>query len=433
MARRKLQIKPVVDSNHTLYDVLECSTDGASKVLWHAARVRCSRPGELLNLVIVDGTLSVAERAAVEQALNRRPLEARHRSGPVSGGSSSRRPVKFLPIAITVLAFSSIAFVVKEGLRSIDTSHQEPVRVPPTNTPEQPSTQNEAPPTKNATSIPRSSDTGEVVSGDSSDWRRRKHDIVEAAATKSEDPELSQEYRQINEQYFQNELPVIPVIWEPRLAEVGPLIANDMTLRGVTNGRLILLNDTIRGKRDETTATLCHEMVHVYFAVLGQKDEKHGPAFQGVLRRLSEQGAFKAVWASDAEKKALRSWIAHESDRLDAEFSVLDDLSKDIDRQQDRHDMEVTDLNDRIDDANQKGHGWPTGDEIDTVKAEGSLLSQYVADFNDRVDRVNADVRQFNLEARRYNLMMAYPDGLDEESVVRRKQVLPSVSSNKNL
>ncbi len=326
--------------------------------------------------------------------------------------SNSLKPSQ--AIALAAIAFASVAFV---AMRTTKTPGSRPAHIEVTST-------------AYVTSISSVSSTNTVPSADSSSHRRREHEIIEGAATKSGDPQLAREYNQINERYFRNELPSIPVIWESRLAEVGPLIANEVTLQGLTDGRLILLNSTIRGNHDETTATLCHEMVHVYLAAIGQRDAKHGPAFQTVLRRLSEQGAFQALWASDAEKRALRSWVDGESVRLDAEFSELAGLRKDLDRRQSLHGVETTDLNARIIVANQIGHGWPSEDEIASVKAERSLISQLLADFNDRVDRVNADSRHFNAEARRYDLMMAYPDGLDEESVVPRKRVLPTTSAS---
>jgi len=44
-----------------------------------------------------------------------------------------------------------------------------------------------------------------------------------------------------------------------------------------------------------------------------------------------------------------------------------------------------------------------------------------LADFNTRVDDYNAAVLQFNRTVNRYNLMMAYPDGLNEESTIYAK------------
>ena len=40
------------------------------------------------------------------------------------------------------------------------------------------------------------------------------------------DPELASEYQAINTDYFQGRLPAIGVRWEPRLAEIGPLISS---------------------------------------------------------------------------------------------------------------------------------------------------------------------------------------------------------------
>jgi hypothetical protein len=47
-----------------------------------------------------------------------------------------------------------------------------------------------------------------------------------------------------------------------------------------------------------------------------------------------------------------------------------------------------------------------------------------VVDFKARVARYNGDVTRFNLYVNRYNLMMAYPDGLDEESEIQPKSAV---------
>ena len=294
-------------------------------------------------------------------------------------------------VAIAVIALSSLAFVVVK--EAIDKSHPRRVDLPTTHTPGPRPTRDRATRTPKVTSIP-SPGTRSVPPAGFSNSRRLEEEIFESAASKSADPELGREYRQINERYFGNALPTIRVIWEPRLAEVGRMIGNNGTLNGITDGRLILLNSTIRRKRDKTTATLCHEMVHVYLITAGQKDEEHGAVFQHELLRLSEQGAFKGLWAPPAERRALGSWLDGEAVRLKEEASVLADLRKDLEPQQSLDDM--TDLSGRI------------------------------ADFNERVDRKNADARRFSIERGRYELMLAYPLGLDEESVVPRRQVLSS-------
>ena len=239
------------------------------------------------------------------------------------------------------------------------------------------------------------------------------------------DPELGREYRTVNERYFAGALPNIPVAWEPALEDVGPLIAEGFTLEGmwgfVGDRRFILLNPALSADRRRFERTLCHEMVHEYLFTVGDTASGHGPAFQQQLRRLSEEGAFEGIPASDAERASLRDWLGAESARLDSVGAELEETRGDLDRDSETLRRELDDLNARTASANGRGSGWPSDDEIKSFKSRQDLLRQRVADFNFAVERRNADRVHFNLEANRFNLMMSYPDGLDEESVVRPK------------
>jgi hypothetical protein len=91
--------------------------------------------------------------------------------------------------------------------------------------------------------------------------------------------------------------------------------------------------------------------------------------------------------------------------------------------------LENHELNQRIASANEQGYGWPADDEIEAFKTRSRTLDQRIADFNASVAAFNAsaerhssDVKRFNHEVGRYNLMMAYPDGLDEDSVIQAKR-----------
>lgn len=267
------------------------------------------------------------------------------------------------------------------------------------------------------------------------EWR-----IIEQDAGKSGDPELTKDYQQVNEGYFDGRLPGIPVLWEPQLKEVGPLIAADFTLQGLTEDHqgkiLILLNPAVGRDQAELRRVLCHEMVHVYLFTTGDTKTNHGPAFQTVLHRLLVAGAFQAISASEDEKLSLRSWLKSEASKLDAESnaierenSELDRVGGELDRQKRVIEVENHELNQRISRANEQGDGWPADDEIEAFKARSQTLDQRVADFNAYVATFNAsaerhsiDVKRFNHEVGRYNLTMAYPDGLYKDSVIQAKQ-----------
>jgi hypothetical protein len=263
--------------------------------------------------------------------------------------------------------------------------------------------------------------------------------ITEQDAGKLGDADLSAEYKEVSEKYFDNRLPVIPVLWEPRLGEIGPLKAEGFTEKGLWTTRgdkaFILLNPQFRKDETETRRVLCHEIVHEYLYSIGDKETNHGPKFQAVLRRLADAGAFIGIPASEEERSSLKSLIGAESVRLEEESArikrekyELDQTQAEIDRDGAILNQEVQELNDRISSANEQGYGWPSDDEIESSKAKARFHNQRVVDlqgqmvdFNTRVDSYNAAVGQFNRSVNRYNLMMAYPDGLDEETAMHAK------------
>jgi hypothetical protein len=210
------------------------------------------------------------------------------------------------------------------------------------------------------------------------------------------DPELASEYQSINLQYFEGRLPSIVIRWEPRLAEIGPLIAEDFRLEGITNGRVILLNPAIEDNDELFRRTLVHEIVHV---ATHEQDKGHGPVFQSRLRRLSEQGAFVGKVATEEEKQELHRAIeTGQSDLHKAEAAL---------RQ--------------------------TREQLDADTARVQALpddparNAAVADLQSRIDFYNADTQRFNADVARlnrmvedYNLMIAYPDGLDRERMAQR-------------
>ncbi len=96
-------------------------------------------------------------------------------------------------------------------------------------------------------------------------------------------------------------------------------------------------------------------------------------------------------------------------------------MRNDLDREQDDLNRQVDELNDRISTANAQGYGWPSNGEVGFLKAGRERFDRGVFEFNERVERYTADQTQFNRHVHRYNLMIAYPDGLDEESAIRAR------------
>ena len=205
--------------------------------------------------------------------------------------------------------------------------------------------------------------------------------LLRANASLEPDPDLVARYRDIDARYFGRALPAASLRWEPRLAEVGPTIAENFRLEGATDGHLIILNPDIRANPQELQRALCHEMVHV---AVWTQDRGHGPVFQRFLRDLADQGAFEGVVASDEEKLAVRSTLDARAAALRSEAETLRTARGEVDA------------------------------------APGSLRTDRTVAYNRRVEEYNASVAAFNQLAARYNLMIVYPDGLDRERVDRR-------------
>jgi len=209
----------------------------------------------------------------------------------------------------------------------------------------------------------------------------RTEELLRANASLEPDPDLLARYRDIDARYFGRALPAASLRWEPRLAEVGPTIAENFRLEGATDGHLIILNPDIRANPQELQRALCHEMVHV---AVWTQDRGHGPVFQRFLRDLADQGAFEGVVASDEEKLAVRSTLDARAAALRSEAETLRTARGEVDA------------------------------------APGSLRTDRAVAYNRRVEEYNASVADFNQLAARYNLMIVYPDGLDRERVDRR-------------
>ncbi len=242
---------------------------------------------------------------------------------------------------------------------------------------------------------------------------------------KPADPLLAAAFQDINLRHFDGALPDTPVLWEPRLSQVGAAAAGGFTLEGMfgeTGGRTaILLNPDLQADKDAMTRALCHEMVHAYLHAIGDASTEHGPAFQIVLQRLSNEGAFKGLAATGADREQLRAWLDAESARLDAEWDALARLGEALNRDRAEAESAMAGLSARINDANARASSWPSEKEIADVTARRDAYNANAAAANDRAARDRADLEHFNVEVARFNLMLVYPDGVDDRGFVPQK------------
>jgi len=234
----------------------------------------------------------------------------------------------------------------------------------------------------------------------------------------SADPGLANRFAEINKKHFFNALPAIPVVWEPRLADVGTLAGRTFTLLGMF-GRsgdrsIILLHPDLKNDAAGLDRALCHEMIHAYLFSVGDTSTDHGPAFRKVLHRLLNEGAFVSIEASPEERAALRAWLEAESVRLSAERTALEALATEIGEERAALDRAFESLNARGSAAKPAGSGGPSPEEVATLKAQRDRYIERVASMNRRAVDFRTAQDEYNAQAARYNLMATYPDGLDE-------------------
>jgi hypothetical protein len=252
-----------------------------------------------------------------------------------------------------------------------------------------------------------------------------QRDIVKKNLDAPGDAALNALYLDISTRHFGGALPRIQVIWEARLADVGALSDRKIVLEGlfgnIGSRAVILLNPALQNDRPATRRVLSHEIVHAYLFSTGSASTDHGPEFQSVLHRLSEEGAFEGIQAGEEERTALRAWLDEESARLDGERVEMERVAVEIERERVQVERALEDLNARVTAANAQNGGWPTARERNVVAAMRDAYNARAVAANERAARNREALEQFNAEVARYNLMLVYPDGLAEADLVKPK------------
>jgi hypothetical protein len=237
-----------------------------------------------------------------------------------------------------------------------------------------------------------------------------QQELLDQNLDKPGDPELDAIYQQIAAKHFSGALPAIPVLWEPRLAQVGLLASQAFTLEGMFghagSRSVILLNPDLQGDAQALARALCHEMVHAYLYTTGDTGTEHGPAFQIVLQRLSAEQAFEGIMATDAERAALRTWIDGEAARIEATRQALEALGATVEAERAALERAIADASAR---------GALPADEAAALDARRQAYNRMAVDANTRSVTAAAERDHFNREVQRYKLMLVYPDGIDQK------------------
>jgi hypothetical protein len=245
----------------------------------------------------------------------------------------------------------------------------------------------------------------------------RQREILKDNLDRPGDPDLVRRYQTLNTTHFAGRLPNIPVLWEPRLAEVGQMAARAFTLEGmfghIGDKSAILLHPNLALDHAALMRALSHEMVHAYLYSIGDPSTSHGPAFRTELQRLASEGAFTGIVADDAVRTSLRAWLDEEASRLDADANEVRREGEEIERERAELERAFAEIN-----ARSSG-GPPTREEVDRLNARRDAYNRRVEDANLRTERGRAALAEFNKQVERYNLMLVYPDGIDEEDLVK--------------
>lgn len=242
---------------------------------------------------------------------------------------------------------------------------------------------------------------------------QRQAEILAVAVDHAPDPALVRVYDEINTRHFNRVLPAIPVVWEPRLAEVGPLAAKTFTLEGmfghIGDKAVILLNPSLARDADALRRALSHEMVHAFLHTIGDPSSDHGPAFQATLKRLADEGAFPGIVASAAERESLRGWLATESARLDHERDVARRDGEVLAHEAQEIEQALAELN-----ARTRASAVADDPAVADWTRRRDAYNHRVEEYRARAERHASHLAAFNGQVERYNLMLSYPDGLDE-------------------
>ena len=238
------------------------------------------------------------------------------------------------------------------------------------------------------------------------------HAMLEASRARPEDAGLGVLFDEVNAEHFGGQLPNVKVLWDEDLHRLD---AGEYRQNGMTDGETILLNARLKDDDAEIRRTLCHEMVHVKFLAGGSKSGAHDALFQSELRRIFDDGCFLALWAAPEERSSLGEWIDAERGRLDAARLQLEAQSVAVKLESDRVGRTIADLNERIARANAAGSGWPSAEETASAEQQKAALNDSILAYNGAVAANERDHARFNEAVQRYNLMLAYPDGLAED------------------
>ncbi len=261
---------------------------------------------------------------------------------------------------------------------------------------------------------------GATVAKAASPAEALQQELLAQSLDKPGDPALEAMYKDISAKHFSGSLPSLRVMWEPGLARVGPLSGDQFTLEGMFGHRgkkaVILLNPELRDDQGALTRALCHEAVHAHLYSMDDSGPEHGPAFQAVLKRLSNEHAFEGIVSTDQERASLRAWLDEESTRLDEEAKYMESLGKEMEQQRAEIDRATTDLD---------AGGRPSEAKIALINKLRDAYNERVTDANTRTEQDRADLEHFNQEVARYNLMLVYPDGFNQSGRVAPKTTGP--------
>ncbi len=145
---------------------------------------------------------------------------------------------------------------------------------------------------------------------DVANMRKKEMALTEAKGDESIMEALRAKYREYNQLYFNNQLPIIPMRWgalKHSTAHVGfkTIGKKGIGFRLLENSMIMVFSNKYKRDAESLFPILLHEMIHVYVvAIIGELDEHHGKHFNTMLDALRKKSGID-IPLTDTSTKGL--------------------------------------------------------------------------------------------------------------------------------
>ena len=134
-------------------------------------------------------------------------------------------------------------------------------------------------------------------------------DFITEEALEVRDMKLEDLYDKFNKDLFNNQLPKVPIKLTKSKHSGGSAIASRNTQTGKVTIKGITISTLYKRSIEELSGLLIHEMVHIYFYLIGDAYEAHGSKFKKKLEELQSKVDFKIPLTDDFENKEVSNHV----------------------------------------------------------------------------------------------------------------------------